>query len=256
MIPYFEVPAITIGRLQIHAFGVLAAIALGVSYFSARRRVQRVGMDVSRVPGLLFWILVAGAGGALLLRFVTGPGMTGGGASLLPGGGAALGGLTAGLAGGCLYLWQAGVRGPAFARYLDALAFVLPQGWAFFRLGCAVTHDHPGARTASWLGVQYPGGPRFDLGLLELLCTLGCLGMLAFLDRARRPPGFYSGLLPLAYGVCRLVLDPLRDPRIRYFGWTMDQWFASLAIVAGLAVLAVSVRNGARDAEGLPLPSR
>jgi phosphatidylglycerol:prolipoprotein diacylglycerol transferase len=254
LIPYFEIPAWRIGPFQIHVFGFLVATALAVSYFSLRRRLRQLGEDTARVPGMIFWILAGSAAGALLLKFITTRGADPAELLRLTGGGAAYGGLVAGLAGGWLYLRVSGVRGARLVLYLDALAFVLPRGWLFLRLGCALVHDHPGVRTDSWLGVQYPGGTRFDLGLLELLFTVACLAILSLLDIAQRPLGFYSGFLPFAYGVCRLTLEPLREDPVRYLGWTVNQYFSSVAVVVGLAVLAVSVRRA--PTKGLPLPGR
>ena len=114
---------------------------------------------------------------------------------------------------------------------------MFPRAWLFGRLGCTISHDHPGIRTESWLGVQYPGGARYDLGLLEVLFTLGYIGLLAMLDRRRRAAGFYLGLFLTTYGVFRLALDSLHENPLRYFGLTVDQYASAAATVAGLAVL-------------------
>ena len=253
VIPYIEIPPITFGPLRIHVWGLLVAIGLGVGYFSLRRRLQRMGLDGTHVPGALFWVLVGAVMGAALLSAIT-SGVGSPGDLLRIPKGAAYGGIAAGLAGGWLYLWACGIRGTAFVQTLDAMAFVLPRGWLFLRLGCALVHDHPGIPTDSWLGVQYPAGPRFDLGLLELLFTIAFLGILTFFDRLPRPPGFYCGFVPFAYGICRLVLEPLTEDPHRYFGWSLNLYFSLVAVAAGLAVLTLSIRRASRN--GLPLPTR
>jgi uncharacterized protein (TIGR03437 family) len=55
------------------------------------------------------------------------------------------------------------------------LAFVFPMGWIIGRTGCILAHDHPGRATALFLGVRYPGGPQFDLAVLEVTVTIGGL---------------------------------------------------------------------------------
>jgi len=54
-------------------------------------------------------------------------------------------------------------------RSADAIAFGLPVGWLFGRIACASIHDHPGVRSVSPFAVAWPGGSRFDLGLLEFM---------------------------------------------------------------------------------------
>src|SRR6185295_13710423 len=113
--------------------------------------------------GMVFWMLSAGFAGALLLKLVYAPGFLHvlltdpRGLLGMAGGIASFGGLFAGLAGGVIYLWRT-VKAPAMWGYMDALAFVFPRAWLFGRIGCALSHDHPGMRTASWIGVRYPGG--------------------------------------------------------------------------------------------------
>jgi len=142
-----------------------------------------------------------------------------------------------------MYLWRSGLKGVTVTRYLDALAFVFPRAWLFGRIGCALSHDHPGIPTQNWLGVRYPDGTRYDLGLLEVFFTLAYLGLLAFLDRRKWPHGFYLGLFLSAYGAFRLGLDRLHDTPLRYLGWTVDQYASTVALATGLAILVAALRR-------------
>jgi phosphatidylglycerol:prolipoprotein diacylglycerol transferase len=91
--------------------------------------------------------------------------------------------------------------------------------------------------------VRYPGGSRFDLGLLELLLTIPLALTFLYLARKPRPWGFFSALACTTYAPLRFALDFLRehdnvpgdvhgaiDPR--YFYLTPAQWecFALLAL--------------------------
>ena len=109
------------------------------------------------------------------------------------------------------YLW-------AWLLYMDALEFVFPRAWLFGRLGCALTHDHPGIPDGVWLGVRYPEGARYAVRLLEVLFTLGYLGVLMVLDGRQWPAGFYLGLFLSTYGLFRLFLDRLHEAPVRYWG--------------------------------------
>jgi len=249
VIPFFDLPAIPIGPLRVQPFSLLAVAGVAAGYFWLKRRVRHVGEDAAYVPGMVFWMLLAGFAGALALKLVYLPGFTDtlrtapGDVFRTAGGIASFGGLFAGLAAGCLYLWRSGLKRASVARYLDALAFVFPRAWLFGRIGCAVSHDHPGIRTQSWLGVRYPDGTRWDLGLLEVLFTLAYLGLLAFLDRRKRPNGFYLGLFLSVYGVFRLGLDRLHGSPLRYLGWTVDQYASTVALAAGLVILLAALRR-------------
>jgi phosphatidylglycerol:prolipoprotein diacylglycerol transferase len=139
-------------------------------------------------------------------------------------------------------------------EFLDVIVFVFPFAWVFGRLGCALAHDHMGIPTTHWLGVQAPGGARFDLGLLELLYTLLFLvPLFLWLDRKPRPTGFWFALFFLIYPPIRFVLDTLRtgDPRYTPLGWTPGQFACVACALAGAAMLAFVLRRG----QGAPVPA-
>ncbi|HLK93556.1 MAG TPA: prolipoprotein diacylglyceryl transferase family protein [Polyangia bacterium] len=126
--------------------------------------------------------------------------------------------------------------------YADSVALGLSVGWIFGRTGCFTAHDHPGRRTSFFLSVDYPGGPRHDLGLDELLFTIVMTIVLFRYARKPRPPGHVIGLAALMYAPVRFGLDFLRatdygsHPDQRYVGLTPAQWacLATLALGAHL----------------------
>jgi hypothetical protein len=131
------------------------------------------------------------------------------------------------------------VPGVDLRSFLDIIAFAFPFAWIFGRLGCYLVHDHPGVASDSWLAVRYPTGPRFDLGLIELLFTMLVGSAFLILERRRRPKGFYLGWLLVVYGPFRWILDGLHETTPHWLGLSPDRWFALGAMLAGLAVLAV-----------------
>ncbi len=90
-------------------------------------------------------------------------------------------------------------------------AFVV--AWIFGRLGCAVVHDHPGARTSFFLGVRFADGVRHDLGLDEFLFTVLVLfPLIPILPRSRfgKVPGIHLLAVIALYAPARFALDFLR----------------------------------------------
>ena len=130
---------------------------------------------------------------------------------------------------------------------LDQVAFGLPVGWIFGRIGCFIVHDHPGKLTDFFLAVndyQYhklPVGPRHDLGLYEVFWSALVIPLFFYLDRKPRPHGFYIGMLGVLYGPYRFMLDFLRDADLTYFGLTAGHYSSVISFFAGAWVLWKSV---------------
>ena len=240
MFPYLEIHPLPIGPVAIQPFGTLVVIGILVGYSLLARRLARQGLEAELGPGFRFWMLFSGFAGAVLAKVVYNPDffeivMSGPSHWLdLYGGIASFGGVLAGAAGGIVYLRRNKVRWPDVVRYLDAVACVFPAALFFGRVGCYLAHDHPGIRTTSWLAVQYPGGPRYDLGLLEALYMIPLAALMWWLSRKPKPAGLFCGVFFVLYGIFRFAIDQLHVSPPRYAGFTVDQIFSVLAIVLGL----------------------
>jgi phosphatidylglycerol:prolipoprotein diacylglycerol transferase len=119
---------------------------------------------------------------------------------------------------------------------MESLGWSFPFAWAVARFGCYLAHDHPGIPTSSWLGVQYPGGARYDLGLFDCFLAMAIGVAFARLDRLPRPRGFFITTFLLVYGPARLLLDNLRIEG-RVAGLMSGQWGALVAIALGIFLL-------------------
>jgi len=127
----------------------------------------------------------------------------------------------------------------------DHMVFGFVFGWFFGRLGCFVTHDHPGVVTDFFLAVDNywgQGQPRHDLGLYEVFWCIVMMPILLLLAKKKRPPGFYVGFVSLAYGPIRFFLDYLRETPemngdVRYVGFTPGQYGSLLITFFGLWML-------------------
>ncbi len=251
VLPYITVP----DRLgPIHPFGILVAIGVAVGFRLASQRARTLGHDMARFDSHVTWTVATGFVLShvldtvfyhpdLLLRQPWEIVMLHHGLS-------SFGGFVGGVLGFVAYgrrhrldLW----------RSADAIAFGLPTGWLFGRMGCATVHDHPGARSWSPLAVDWPGGPRFDLGLLELLLVPVLIAGVALVARRTTRPGSLITALALLYPPIRFPLDFLRASAaeggdVRYLGLTSGQ-YASMGLFAigvGLLLRRPAPTEGAR----------
>ena len=228
MIPYFSQPAIPLGPLTIHGFGVLVAAAIFLGMGLVRRRARRHGLDPALAYRLVTWILVGGFLGAHLVdRFVYFPRET-----LrdpitilkLWVGLSSFGGFLGAVAGAVVFIRREKLAAQAW-EYLDTIAYAFPFAWVVGRLGCFVAFDHPGAPTGFFLGQQFKDGVvRHNLGLEEAIYTVFLAAVFYVLGRKPRPVGFFVGLLPLLYAPVRFGLDFLRIVDVRYLGLTPGQY--------------------------------
>lgn len=155
------------------------------------------------------------------------------------------GGIIGAIVGAWVWRWR---TGGSILHVGDAAAFGGPFGWFWARLGCFVTHDHPGRVSDFFLAVSDfrvglpPFEPRHDLGLYDAIVIALIAIVFALLSRKPRPDGYYVALLPILYTPCRFMLDFLRAPiaeggDIRYAGLTPGQYAAVALFIAGVAVM-------------------
>jgi phosphatidylglycerol:prolipoprotein diacylglycerol transferase len=254
LIPYLEIPELVLiprgyfdgfppVNFSLKPFGILVATGVYLGSYLAIRQGKRLGLNERALTSFIVWVVGYGFVGAHVLdvlfyypgRVLEDPW------SLLKlwDGLSSFGGFAGALIG--MLLWKRRYR-RSVLRYADVVASAFPAAWVFGRMGCAVAHDHPGIESELWLAVQYPGGARFDLGLLEMLATIPLAILFLILRRRPRPWGFYAATMSVAYAPVRFALDFLRvrgdgpygelgaiDPR--YGPFTPAQW-ACLALLA------------------------
>jgi phosphatidylglycerol:prolipoprotein diacylglycerol transferase len=248
MIPYFDghlfdLDLPWVGRVPIHMFGVLVAIGVIIGDRIVVNEGTKRGLDPRDVKFLNARIVIGGFVMAhwvsvifyfperikenplVLLNFWSGLSSFGG----------FLGAFIAFL----YYTRRENI--PRFV-YADSVALGLSVGWIFGRTGCFTAHDHPGRHTTFFLAVRYPGGPRHDLGLDELLYTIVLTAILFFYARKPRAQGRIIGLAALLYAPARFGFDFLRAtdvarPDERYAGLTPAQWACVATAALGAHLL-------------------
>lgn len=199
MIPYFPQPALHFGSLTIHAFSVLAAVAVVAGCWMVVRRGYRSGLPAEEMFQFWFWMYAAAIAGVFLYS-----------GTPHAGGVSAAGAIGGGAVGAIVWCRVRRLSWPEVLRRLDIAAYALPFAGTFARLGCALAHDHRGLPSDSWLAVQFPNGPRYDLGLIEFLFLATLAALFHLLGRRPRAAGFFFGFSGVAYGGFRLWLDTLR----------------------------------------------
>jgi len=233
MIPYYPQPVLHLGRFSIHAFGVLGALAVVVAFWIILQRSRRMGIPVEEMFQFICCMYFCGMAGAFFAStimsdphaFLADPGRIFHVAVGIRSSGGLIGGFVAGLA------WCAFRRLSPYEilRRLDVAAYALPAAWMIGRLGCTLAHDHRGLATTSWIAVNFPEGPRYDLGLIEFLFLIVLTAAFWILDRRPRPVGFFVGLFAVVYGGFRMWLDTLHIQPLRFYS-------GGLAVVIGLLV--------------------
>ncbi len=252
MVPYFELHEIPIGGgRSIAAFGVLvvAGVAAGIRFAHARAR--KLGVPESEINVAMAWALVAGFVGSHLVVLLTEPDAFAHGLRSLAefwNGMSSFGGFFGALAGLAIHFR----RRREWLVEADLLVQALVVGWIFGRLGCTLVHDHVGSLSRFPLAVQFPDGPRHDLGLYELLYTLlVLLPAVLVLNRRPRAAGTTIWVIALLYAPARFLGDFLRHtdlpaPDARYLGLTPAQYSCALLAAIGLGLAWRQRDAGAR----------
>ena len=250
VVPYVEIRSFQVFGLTLHAFIVLVIIAALIGFLLAAYRARhRFGISRERVALFSMFLIAGGLLGARFCRLLYEPDLlrhaltNPSSVARAFTGISSFGGYFGGLAGALLFFRLRCKPGLERLQLLDVVGFALPFSWFLGRVGCALVHDHPGILSSGWLTVAYPDGPRYDLGLLEALFLLLLAAVFLILDRLPRPPGFYFALYFSVYGPFRFLLDQLHVDPPRYFGCSVDEFFAVLATVAGIVAWFFTYRS-------------
>lgn len=250
LIPWFELPSLSLGPFTLQSFGVLSALGILAAVQLAARGARELGREPQvildfAVVGVLAGVVV----GHLVHLFFYHPEELREPLRILKiwEGLSSMGGLAGGILAAVWYFRRKRVR---FADYADAFALGVAPGWGVARIGCFTVHDHPGVRTDFFLAVNFADGPRHDLGLYEAILLLALGALLWALHRRGALRGRLLHLLALIYGGGRFLLDFLRARDVAYadarqLGLTFAQYFGLALVVWGIVGLARRPRPGA-----------
>ncbi len=261
MIPFFQFELIHLGPVIIYVWGLFVAIGIGAGIVFAYFFSKKYLLSGEVVLDMAIWMLMGAFVMARVFHiifynpvyYVENPVEI---IKFWHGGASSLGGFT----GAAISLWLfAKKRHFSFKEllpYMDVGALGLWLGWGIGRIGCFLIHDHPGTLTDFILGVKFPGGARFDLGLLESVLgfTLFVVFYLLFKKLIRIRFGLVAGFSVAGYAVVRFFLDFLRampdfpGGDVRYRVFTPAQW-GMLTVLAGLTLTLVLSKMKQKNGE-------
>lgn len=248
LIPYVQIPVVNLGPLPLDPWGVLVTLGFMVGLEVARARGIRLGLEVKDVvDGLVFTVLSGFVFGHVINVVAYHPDQLGHDATtaltaLLKvwGGFSSFGGFLGAVIG--ITLFYKRIRKLPFWPHADTIMYGFPFGWVFGRLGCFSVHDHRGIKSTFPLAVNFPDGPRLDMGLLEALWTMGICVLYFTLSKRPYRPGTFALLWCFVYAPARFGFDFLRNTDlsnadVRWSGLTPAQWGCIVLVGAGLALL-------------------
>jgi phosphatidylglycerol:prolipoprotein diacylglycerol transferase len=238
-------------EIVVHPFGMLVLMAVLIGALLTDRKARSDGLQPRVVGELAGYIMVGGfvLGHVLDAVFYHWDEVVERPMLLLElhNGLSSFGGFVGAAIGAATWLYT---RQRSFFVFADPIAFSFPFGWTFGRLGCFVTHDHPGRVSNFFLavddyivrGVSGPRQPRHDLGLYEAMWSVVIAIVFVFLAQKRRRRGTYLAVLGLMYAPIRFFLDFLRAEDVigadtRYFGLTPGH-YGSIVLFGAAAVVA------------------
>ena len=254
VLPELSLPAYHFGPLTVSPVTLFALAGILAYQWIFLRRCARARLDPGITREILFWCVVIGLAGAHLwwllahwksvaLRDVF---------SLH--GVVSFGDILACCLTGIVIMKLRGSTAAQRWAWYDAGAYTFVFAEMIGRVGCALGHDHLGIFSTSWLAVQFPSGPRFDLGLLEFL-FLALFGIVVWLlGRRARPEGFFLALVTFVYGLFRLLLDTVRSQPAQILGVNEDVIGGWLMVLIGAASAWHVLRSRARRSAQVGVP--
>ena len=236
VIPWFELPTLSLGPVTIQSFGILSALGILAAVALAGRGARQLGKDPQVILDYSVVGVIAGVVGGHLVHLLAyhseeleNPWRI----LKIWEGLSSMGGLAGGVVAAIVWFRMKRIR---FQDYADAFALGVAPGWGVARLGCFSVHDHPGVKTDFFLAVRFADGPRHDLGLYEAILLFAIGALVWALHRRGVLRGRLLAALALIYGIGRFFLDFLRAsdvayPDARHLGLTFAQ-YASVALLA------------------------
>lgn len=258
MIPFIRATSLHLtDSIVLQPFGLLVGTGVMLGAWLVKRRAREVGIAEDEIRDVIFWSVIPGfwmahwftlflyhpewldsKGPLIIFKFWEGL--------------SSFGGFLGAFLGGFFYFWR---KKKPWLLHSEVAVQGLVLGWIFGRLGCTLVHDHPGIHTDFFLAINYPDGPRHDLGFYEFLYTLLVLFPVSLWIHARRAvTGTNLATMVMLYAPFRFVCDFLRvSDRVesdkRYLGLTPAQYGCIIVFAAALSLLVHLWKKGGMVAE-------
>jgi prolipoprotein diacylglyceryl transferase len=258
--------AISLGPLDLRAYGLAIAAGVLASVAIAQRRWARRGGDPADISAIAVWAVLAGLVGARAYHVATDwrrfEGRWSHAFAIWEGGLGIPGGLLAGVVVGVLVARQRGLPVP---RLLDVVAPAIPVAQAIGRLGNWFNQELFGRPTDLPWGLEIDPEHRpsryatettfHPTFLYEALWNLALAGLLVMYERWRPGgrPGRLFALYVGGYALGRLWVEALRvDPATEVLGVRVNIWTSVFAFACAAAWLIVFGRRPLPEPDATP----
>jgi prolipoprotein diacylglyceryl transferase len=261
-IPSPDSSSITIGPLELRAYGLMIALGVLAAVELARRRFAQRGLDPDDMSAIALWAVPAGLIGSRIYhvitdwrRFAEEDGWLE--AFRIWNGGLGIpGGVIAGVVVGILVARH---RGVPVAEAMDAAIPGVPLAQAIGRLGNWFNQELFGEPTTLPWALEIDPGRRPEgyrefetfhpTFAYEALWNLALVGVLIWIDNRRvLKPGRLIAVYVAGYALGRLWVELLRiDPASLILGVRVNVWMSIIAFTGAVAVLVFSGRREPDD---------
>jgi len=245
--------SISIGPLELRAYGIAIAFGVIAAVWLAQKRFEKRGHDPEIIASMAMWVVPAGVIGARIYHVVTDNQRFRGNwfeaVKIWEGGLGIWGGVAAGVLTG---VWLAKRRGWDIPDLLDAIAPAVPIAQAVGRIGNWFNQELFGGPTSLPWGLeiderfrpsQYANEPLFHPTFLyEALWNLGVAAIIIWVVPRVLPQlkrGLQFGVYVVLYTLGRVWIELLRvDKATEVFGVRVNVW---TSIIVGLSAAGVVV---------------
>jgi len=246
--------AFELGRLSIHWYGIMVALAFLAGLWTASRRGLREGVAAEKIIDLGPWLIIGAIVGARTLYVTSYWREQFAGKPLREIFMVHHGGLVyyGGLIGTCqVYTIYARRKKLPFWKGADILAPSIALGYVFGRIGCLMNGCCYGRTCSLPWAIHFPvGNPSYPNAvhptqIYESLLSLGLYAALAWLYRHKKFDGQVFGTYLVSYAVLRSFVEMFRGDYPQYYlgGWVTPAQLVSVGILAaGLILLFVLPR--------------
>lgn len=246
--------AISLGPIDLRAYGFLIALGVLAGVWLSSRRLAEFGLNPEIIPNMALWVLPAAIIGARAYFVLTNWGRfsddLGSAVRLWEGGLGIPGGVALGAAVG---VWRLRKDNVPLPPVFTAVALGLPLGQIIGRFGNWFNQELYGRPTDLPWGLEIDAAHRLsgfqDFELFhptfayEILWNIALLGILLWIDRKRvLKPGALFAVYLVGYGIGRILIETVRiDPVNEFLGIRLHIWAMVVFIVAALVYV---YRNG------------
>ena len=257
--------AFSLGRVDIHWYGIMYAVAIYFGVEVAKRYVSAFQADEQVLWDFLPWAIAAGLIGGRLYYVVQNrqsyylahPQHI---LAFWEGGMAFFGAIFAVLVATIVF---ARISRAALLPMLDVAAIFAAAGQPIGRIGNIINGDILGSPTSLPWGTIYTNPHSFapQLGVAyqpaaayEIICNILLLGVLYLVLHRWRPPGLAAGLYVLGYSITQFVVFFWRDNSIAALGLKQAQLTAIVTLVLSIAFIAALVINRRKGSDNTGRP--